>query len=295
MKKKLTDNQKRLILCFVIILIFIAAYQFIYTKYEDSAQDYIAKADTVKQQITQREMDLAQEDTLTQQTADIKKSIDAMIAEFPVKLMKEDNLVFIEDMERALGLSIPSVDVLDTKEFYTTVLPIRNEVGLDMIADVAAGTATSEGTSPSAGTAPSADTSQSTATTADGNAADTAVATTEAGSSATDSTSPADTEESSQEATDTPAQYMKVLVCPISISFQANEKQFIKVVDYINSNPERTSIADASLSYDSATGELVCNMTINRYVLIGSGMEYKEPDIGDISIGKDNLFGSTTD
>lgn len=286
MKKKLTDNQKRLILCFVIILIFIAAYQFIYTEYEDSAQDYIAKADTVKQQITQRKMDLAQEDTLTQQTADINKSIDAIIAEYPVKLMKEDNLVFIEDMERALGLDIPSVDVLDTKEFYTTVLPIRNEVGLDMIAEAlpSAGTEALAGDSTStvAGTSATAD---GTTTATDGTTANDTTGENTTGTSTT-------TGDSADQTADTQTQYMEALVCPISISFQTTEKQFLKVLDYINNNKERTSVAGVSLNYDSTSGELICNMTINRYVLIGSGKEYQEPDIGDISIGTDNLFGT---
>lgn len=287
MKKKLTDNQKRLILCFVILLIFILAYEFIYTRLEDSAQDYKTKTETVKQQITQRESDLAQEATLTQQTADMNKSIDAIISEFPIKLMKEDNLIFIEDMERALALDIPSVDVLDTKEFYTTVLPIRNEVGLDMIAAAAVstdGTQTSDGTSTSI-----ADSTSATSTDATTSATDATAATGTTGDANATSTATGD---SAGQTADNQTQYMKALVCPISISFQTTERQFVKVLDYINENKERTSIAGASLDYDSSSGALICNMTINRYVLIGSGKEYSKPEIGDISIGTDNLFGT---
>lgn len=268
MKKKLSVSQKRLLLCLVIVIIFMSAYQFIYTKYENMAENYIAQTQLANQQIAQSKTDLAQEDTLTKETKEVTSKIDDIITAFPVKLTKEDNLVFIQNLEKALGIDIPSVDVSDPSEFYKTILPIRNETGFDMIVLPAAS-------------------SDTTVTTSDSSTPD--------AGTITDGSTSTDTTTSNNQTTDLSAQVMKGLVCPISISFKITEEKFIKLLDYINTYPERTSIADTSLSYDSSTGELICNMTINRYVLIGSGKDYQEPDIGDISIGTDSLFGTSTE
>jgi hypothetical protein len=250
MKKKLTISQKRLLLCLVIVVIFVSAYQFIYVKYEGLSEDYATRTQELKQQMAQREGDLAQEDTLTQETQEINRSINTIIDEFPVRLTKVDNLIFIADMEQELGMEIPSVNFQDNISFYTTILPIRSTDGMDAVTGI---TATDAAALPDNGT----DVADSTAEGAEG-------------------TGP----------------YMTALVSPISIDFLTTEEEFLKLVDYINTYPERTSLSDVSLSYDNSTGELRGSMIINRYILAGSGKTYELPDTGDISIGTDNLFGT---
>ncbi len=251
MKKKLTISQKRLLLCLVIVVIFVSAYQFIYVKYEGLSEDYATRTQELKQQMAQREGDLAQEDTLTQETQEINLSINTIIDEFPVRLTKVDNLIFIADMEQELGMEIPSVNFQDNISFYTTILPIRSTDGMDAVTGITAADA---------------------------------AALPDNGTDVTD--------DSTAEGAEGTGQYMTVLVSPISIDFLTTEEEFLKLVDYINTYPERTSLSDVSLSYDNSTGELRGSMMINRYILAGSGKTYELPDTGDISIGTDNLFGT---
>ncbi len=271
MKKKLTVNQVRLLICLVIVAIFSLSYQFIYLQFEKQAENYQIKSEETKQMIVQRNEDLANEDSMTEQTKEMNTQIDTIIDHYPVKITKEDDLIFIEEMEKELGIDIPSVSVLDSAVFYTTILPIR----------------AAEGEEPS-DLVPAADSAEG-ATEAN---ADAATVTGEGTvTEAADATATADAGTSADAANVISDQFMTGVTSSISISFQITEKQFRKLVDYINEYPERTSIASTSLSYDSSTGELVGSMTINRYALTGSGKVYEEPYIGDISIGTDNIFG----
>ncbi len=303
MKKKLSVGQKRLLVCLVIVAIFVLTYQFIYIKFEDQAANYKARTDEVEQQIAQRKSDLAQEDTWTLENEELKQQIDGTLTSYPVKLTKEDNLIFIEKMEKKLKISTLAVDVLDTTVFYTTKLPIRNEAGLDMLTEAVgisaiAGDSSTDITMHPAG-ADSVD--------VDNENADSAAVDSENADSMPGMNETKDIGNADSEATDrlssgngvsadivenTAVQPMVALVCPINISMQITEKELLKLIQYIRNYPELTTIGDTNLNYDSSTGKLICNMTINRYVLVGSGREYEEPDIGDISIGTDSLFGT---
>lgn len=293
MKKKLSVGQKRLLVCLVIVAIFVLTYQFIYIKFEDQAANYKARTDEVEQQIAQRKSDLAQEDTWTLENEELKQQIDGTLTFYPVKLTKEDNLIFIEKMEKKLKISTLAVDVLDTTVFYTTKLPIRNEAGLDMLTEAVgisaiAGDSSTDITMHTAG-ADSVDVDSENADSMPGMNETKDIG--NADSEATDRLSSGNGV-SADIVENTAVQPMVALVCPINISMQITEKELLKLIQYIRNYPELTTIGDTNLNYDSSTGKLICNMTINRYVLVGSGREYEEPDIGDISIGTDSLFGT---
>ena len=322
MKKKLTGTQIRLVLCLVIVAIFVLAYQYIYTRYESLADELNTKTKAAKLEIAQRESDLAEEDSLKTKTEDLKSQYEIIIASLPVNITKEDNLIFIEKLEKDLGINIPSVDVQDTSEFYTTILPIRDENGVEIIASGQSANTTADASSVSStGTAGTTATSATatgttatgataTGTTATGATATgaTATGTTATGTTATGATATGTTTTDAAASGNTDAapttaasgdsenttgqQYMTGLVSSININFQTTYEDFKKLVDYINNYPEKTSISNASLSYDSSTGELIGSMTINRYALTGTGKVYEEPYIGDISIGTDNIFGN---
>ncbi|MDD3174389.1 MAG: hypothetical protein PHF63_12160 [Herbinix sp.] len=323
-KKKLTGNQIRLLLCLVIVIIFALSYEYIYIKFEDLAEDYNSKTQTTNQLILQREQDITQQDTLKAKTKDISNQYEEIINAYPVKITKEDDLIFIEELKKELGINIPSanISVLDSTEFYTTILPIRDEEGNEIIisgdssqtsdttavstdsssADLDSSTVSTDTASTSMDTA--ASTSGSTTTNTDEAAfseTDISGTTENSGTSSTGTTDGTTTDGTTTNkttdgtATDTTGQqYMTGLQSSINITFQTTNKDFKKLVDYINKYPQKTSITNASLSFDSATGELMASMTINRYALSGTGKVYEEPYVGDISIGTDDLFGTTT-
>lgn len=271
MKKKLTISQKRLIICLVVLMIFAAAYQFVYVKIENMTDSYKNRTDEVKQQIKLIKTELAQEDSLTVKLKETDSRINDIIDTYPVNISKEDDLVFIEKLEQKLKIDIPSVNILDNTVFYTTILPIRDENGEEIAIKETANSTGTEGTVEAA-----------------------AVVTPSVNSTATDGdTTSVPADATAQSATaEISSQYMTGLLSQISINFQISEADFIKLVEYIDNYSERVSIDSTSLSYDSTTGELTGSMTINRYALTGTGKVYNGPDIGNISIGTDNLFGT---
>lgn len=285
MKKKVSGRHIRLLLCLLMAAIFALSYQYIYVKYEDQADDYNGKAEHTRQLITQRRDELANADTLKAQTEEITKDYEEIINAYPVKLTKEDNLIFIEQLEKALKIDIPSVEIHDSSDFYKTILPARDKDGNELAVNAPA-----SGGDNTVAQGAAEGVSEQPANEADvsgelENAGQAGEAADEASVSGTGSEGASGTDASGQ-------QFMLAVQSQIDISFQTTNDDFLRLVDYISNYPEKTSITNAALSYDSSTGGLMASMTINRYALTGTGKEYDEPDIGKISIGTDNLFGT---
>ncbi|SHO53938.1 hypothetical protein [Anaerocolumna xylanovorans] len=80
----------------------------------------------------------------------------------------------------------------------------------------------------------------------------------------------------------------------VSISFKTTYEGLKKAIDYINKNSDRMTIGELSTTYDTATGNLTGSMTINMYMLAGSGVQktYEPPNMDDIKTGRDNIFGT---
>lgn len=86
------------------------------------------------------------------------------------------------------------------------------------------------------------------------------------------------------------AECMKGKKCSIRLSYQSSYEQLKACMKYINDYPERITLDDISMAYDHTTGFITGNMTITLYAIEGSGLPYEEPDLDDISIGKDVIF-----
>jgi hypothetical protein len=274
-------------------------------KYSDKAVKVEAKTEDVKKQIEKRTIELADEKQLESKYKDVNSQLENKIKTYPVKIQKEDNLVFVEKIEKDLNMDIQIVNVGESKEFYKTILPIRNEKGEVVTTtqgntDTAgATTATTTGSTATTNSAVTTDNATTTnnATTTDTNTVNadqnnpqpTAAATTNGTSTNNTNTGTTDGVAPTQDAS--AQQNMVSMQCPIDVSFQTTYQGFKDFVKYINTYSEKTSLSNLSLTYDASSGDLVCSVTINRYSLIGTGKKYVEPDIGNISIGTDNIFG----
>ena len=222
--KKLTGKQLRLVITLIIVVIFALSYEYIYMHFEDMTDEYKDKTELVNAQIIQRRDELDNEDKILTDTLELNSQIEEILASFPITLTKEENLLFIETMEKDLRMDISPITISDPSVFYTTKLPIRDENGNEILG--------------------------------------------------------AD------------QQYMTVLQSSINVTFQTTYPKFKSVLKYIKEYPEKISVSNSTLSYDSSTGDLLAAMTITRYALTGTGKKYEEPYIGDISIGTDNIFGN---
>ena len=76
----------------------------------------------------------------------------------------------------------------------------------------------------------------------------------------------------------------------MAINIQSGYTQFKKIIDYINSYPERMNAENFSLSFNGETGRLTCSMNVNMYSVEDENHKYEAPVIEDIEIGTVNIF-----
>jgi hypothetical protein len=285
--KKLTGKQLRLAITLIIVIIFALSYEYIYLHFVDMAGDYKDKTELVNAQISQRMDELGKEDMILTDTQELNSQIEEILTSFPITLTKEENLLFIETMEKDLRMEISPLTISDPSIFHTTKLPVRDESGNEILVPgetsqtVLDKEQSEQGTEGTTGN--------------DGNASATAEDTAAVGETTITEETAVTNEAASNNDTaigeGTGQQYMTVLQSSINITFQTTYPKFKKVLEYIRDYPEKISVSNATLSYDSSTGDLLAVMTITRYAMTGTGKKYEEPYIGDISIGTDNIFG----
>lgn len=78
----------------------------------------------------------------------------------------------------------------------------------------------------------------------------------------------------------------------LNLTFRSTYESYKKCLEYLKNYPEKCNVGDVSLSYDTETGNISGTMSINMYHLIGEGVEYKAPEINNLSIGSKNVFGT---
>lgn len=78
----------------------------------------------------------------------------------------------------------------------------------------------------------------------------------------------------------------------ISINFKGTYENLKKCLDYIHEYDDKRNVGEITLSYDSETGNLMGNMTIWMYHLLGTGEGYVDPPLDGGKLGLDNIFGT---
>ena len=76
------------------------------------------------------------------------------------------------------------------------------------------------------------------------------------------------------------------------IELTGTQKQILKAVDWVADNAEQMAVSNLSLAYDSSNGKLSGTATLLFFELNGNGKVYEEPDVSDIMIGTDSIFGA---
>ncbi len=75
-----------------------------------------------------------------------------------------------------------------------------------------------------------------------------------------------------------------------AVSLTSGYTQLKKIMDFINSYPERMNVENFSTKYDSKTGLLSTNMVINLYAAKDEDHVYVEPVVEDIELSTVNIF-----
>ena len=76
----------------------------------------------------------------------------------------------------------------------------------------------------------------------------------------------------------------------LQLKFTSGYTQLKKVMDYINSYPERMNAENFTAEFDAETGLLKVAMKINQFSVSDDKHEYKDPVIEDIELGSTNIF-----
>lgn len=278
-KKKLTGQQIKLIINLISIAIFAYSYFYVFAGFVNKTEAANKEIELVMKSMDNREKELSEEDTLVQNLKETDAQIQEIIDGYPVKIAKEDNFMFIEQMKKALNINFSSIDVNESTLFFQTILPIRNEDGTEVIQ---AGTDTNaEGTVAGA----------TESTVNDTGAAD-GTDNLETSVLGQDSTSDGTTTEGTDAAAVPVDNAMAGMQTTMSMNFMTTYNGFKKLVEYIKNYPDKTVIDSVSVNYDSSTGDLNGSLVIKRFSLTGTGKVYEEPYIDDINIGTDNIFGT---
>ncbi len=75
-----------------------------------------------------------------------------------------------------------------------------------------------------------------------------------------------------------------------AISLTSGYTQLKKIMDFINSYPERMNVENFGTKYDSKKGLLSTSMVINLYAAKDENHTYVEPEIEDIELSTVNIF-----
>ena len=81
---------------------------------------------------------------------------------------------------------------------------------------------------------------------------------------------------------------------PVVYTFTVPYDDMKKVVHMIQEDEERRNVETITLSYESGSGELVGNMTVNMYAVTGTGKKYVAPNVPSMMLGTDNIFGTVS-
>lgn len=78
----------------------------------------------------------------------------------------------------------------------------------------------------------------------------------------------------------------------VKFNFKASYNELKEMITYINQYPYFRTIDNVSVVFDSDTGELMGELTLNIYTLVDATNAYEEPISNVHEIGVDNIFGT---
>ncbi|MBR4342534.1 MAG: hypothetical protein IKP88_07490 [Lachnospiraceae bacterium] len=95
----------------------------------------------------------------------------------------------------------------------------------------------------------------------------------------------------SSEVTEADAQpEIQIYKSGMALNVSAGYTQMKKLMDYINSYPERMNAEDFHAAFNAESGRLDVSMNVNMYAVVDKNHEYKEPVIEDIELSNSNIF-----
>lgn len=259
-KIKLSDSDKRLLIIFLAIVIIACSYFFIFSKEMSKAQDLEASNMTDSATVQQMEQMEAGLPTVRKNIKNLKAKEKKIIGNYPSDMKTEKVIETLQAIE-------------DDNEGDFHISEITFLMSNPLIADTA------------------------TDTTGDGSTADTSTDSTDTTAS-TESTEAAESTEEAEDTADDSApasQPVSGYYASIGITYKADYLGLKDMINYVNEFKDRTTITKFSAIYNSETGGVTGEMTLNMYYLMNTGKDYVPPIFDYMQKGTDNIFGGTAD
>jgi cell division protein FtsL len=267
-RKKLTVSKKAMAVILVVIGVgaFAVSYGYLRPELVSQGEELQKQNDQLNVQMTRlNELEQNQESYI-QQTAVFQTQNQAILDKFPPETREEDAILYAKEIE-------------DESDFWINLISL--EPGNLLYATGVSDTA-EDGTAAASSDDEEEDEDDTDTTTTANDTADTGETASSSSSSGYDLgiIEEADVQVPNYQLYDMAATY----------DFTASYEYMKKMVEKIQTDPEKRNVNTISLTYDETTGQLLGSMTVNLYYLTGTEKEYEVPDAGKIKKGKDNLF-----
>ena len=258
----MTINQKRAILIISGLLLLGCTYFFIWQPNSDKILELERETSQYQSQINFLSALQMKVNQMKEEAPDYEKQTKAFTDMFPSKMTQPKAIYNVYKMMTSTGIRVTAISPGEEQVFLRegSVSGLGN---------------TSDATDSSGSSGSSSDASASTGD-----------------SIQSDATEPNAEDVEKFPENEVPLNRMVGKVTPYQLTITGTLKQVNNTIDWIADNSEKMSVTDISLTYDSATGKLSGNLTVNYFALNGNGRTYVEPDIHDIMIGSKNIFGT---
>lgn len=254
MKKiEVSDSDKRLLIILLALILIAVSYFLVFNRYTAKAAEVEKRNETDRQEVQKLESMAERETEVRKETEEMNQHVEDIIAKYPADVTTEKAIAVVKAMEDSTGVKITQTSFLMD----------------NLVAELSALTPAEESVS-----------------------ADTGDAQTDAADIPADTTDAADTAVDEGAVSADTTEGIVGYYAALTMNYEASYDDFKKMVAYLRSLEDRTTITAVASAYDSETGLLSGTVTVNMYYLTGTGKEYKAPQIDGIQKGVNNLFGS---
>ncbi|MCR5625019.1 MAG: hypothetical protein K6G11_07235 [Lachnospiraceae bacterium] len=250
---KMKDRDKAALLVVVSIIIVVAVYFLVFSKFNEKTDTLTEENNTLTTEVDRLRSMEANKQQVEDETAEITKEINDILVQFPADYRTEDIIV---EMNNMYDKEIKAVK-MDSESFSVDSIFYGA-----MLEDTAA--TTEEETE---------DVTLPTDEAAEGEEAEEFVA----GALTT------------EQLINNSADFVGY-TSDVSLSFSTSYIGFKKVVDYIENNEARMVIKECSVTEGDSGNRYNVNMTIGIYRVEGTGATYEAPEIDGIKDGTPNIF-----
>ncbi len=255
---KLTRKIVNLILYAAGVLVLLIALFLIKPSLDDKKTALEATNQKLNEELGQLQELEANLATYQKQTVEFEKQNEEILSQFPAEVRSEDAILYACELSDSSDMKIATVGLTPGSLLYSL-----NAVATD------------------------------TATPADTTGDETTEASTEAGTDAAAAAGASIAQELgiiSESEVEKPNYSLYDMA--VSYDFTVTYDDLKKMVKKIQEDPDKRNISSISLTYDSESGKLSGNMSVNMYFLTGTEKVYETPDPGNIKKGTTNIFGT---